>query len=62
METYSRSPDEQQKMIIFQRGLFDCLLPIWALPSVSEMRDKMQVFSQGINTLLVNWQLGAPKT
>ena len=39
-------------MIIFKRGLFDWLLPIWALPSVSEMRDKMQIFSQGINTQL----------
>ena len=32
---------EQEKRIIFQRGLLDWSLPIWTLPSVSEIRDKM---------------------
>ena len=35
--------NDHEKRIIFQRGLLDWLLPIWTLPSVCEIRDKMQV-------------------
>ena len=34
---------EQEERIIFQRGLLDWFLPIWTLPSVCEIRDKMHV-------------------
>ena len=33
---------EHEKRLIFQRGLLDLLLPYWTLPSVHEIRDKMQ--------------------
>ena len=35
--------NDQEKRIIFQRGLLDWLLPIWTLPPVCEICDKMQV-------------------
>ena len=43
---------DQEKKIIIKRGLLDWLLLIWTLPSVCEIRDKMQVVLQGINTQL----------
>ena len=33
---------EQENRIIFPSGLLDWLLPIWTLPSVCKIRDKMQ--------------------
>ena len=41
--SYKGRYTEQKERIIFQRGLLDWLLPIWTLPSVSEIGDKMQV-------------------
>ena len=35
--------NDQEKKIISQRGLLDWLLPIWTLPSVCEIHNKMQV-------------------
>ena len=35
--------NDHEKRIIFQRGLLDWLLPIWTLPSVCGVHDKMQV-------------------
>ena len=35
--------NNKEKRIIFQRGLLDWLLPIWTLPCVCEICDKMQV-------------------
>ena len=43
---------EQEKRMLSQRGLLDWLLPIWTLPSACEIRDKMQVVLQGIDTQL----------
>ena len=34
---------EQEKRIIFQRGLLDWMLPFWTLLSVCEIRDIMQI-------------------
>ena len=34
---------DQEKRIIFKRGLLDWLLLIWTLPSLCKIRDKMQV-------------------
>ena len=41
-----------RKGIIFQRGPLEWLLPIWTLPSVYELRDKMQVVYQKLTR---NW-------
>ena len=42
----------KRKGIIFQRGPLEWLLPIWTLPSVYEIRDKMQVVYQELTR---NW-------
>ena len=34
---------DQEKRIKIKREILDWLLPIWTLPSVCEIRDKMQV-------------------
>ena len=40
---YKKRYTEQEKRIIFRRGLLDWLLPIGTLPSVFEIPDEMQV-------------------
>ena len=40
---YKKRYTEQEKRIIFRRGLLDWLLPIGNLPSVCEIPDEMQV-------------------
>ena len=42
----------KRKGIIFQRGPLEWLLPIWTLPCVYELRDKMQVVYQELTR---NW-------
>ena len=40
--------------MIFQRGLLDWFLPIWTLPSVCEIRDKMHVVNKELTHDWVN--------
>ena len=48
--TVSEDTLKGEKRIMFQRRLLDWLLPIWTLPSVCEIRDKMKAVFQGMNT------------
>ena len=52
---------EQEKRIIFQRGLLDWLLPIWTLPCVSEICDKVQVVYKELTCDWVNSKVAKRK-
>ena len=51
---YKKRYTEQEKRIIFQRGLLDCLLPIGTLPSVCEIPDEMQVVFKELTCKWIN--------
>ena len=43
--------------MIFQREILDWLLPIWTLPSVCEIHDKMQVVYKELRRDLIKFKV-----